>query len=169
MNRRLCCIIASGSIAVASVLNAGFVDSHNNDHSSSSYELSTDGPFGSMSWETFRTTVLMGPQDCSATTGRMEYNRHTFDHHSTSEWNQHTLTVCWNEHAGGVPTDIKLLPHYHSSLVVFRRGDGEFRCSSARCAVNVVDFKQLFVKRWERDEHVIEWRDHHLLFLRFCL
>ena len=78
MNRRLCCIIASGSIAVASVLNAGFVDSHNNDHSSSSYELSTDGPFGSMSWETFRTTVLMGPQDCSATTGRMEYNRHTF-------------------------------------------------------------------------------------------
>ena len=34
------------------------------------YELSLDGPFADISWGTFRSKILMNPQDCSATTGR---------------------------------------------------------------------------------------------------
>ena len=48
-------------------LNQYMVGVHNsNPHRS--YSMSIDSPFGDMSWEEFRLTVLMAPQECSATT-----------------------------------------------------------------------------------------------------
>ena len=42
-----------------------------NELGSSDYELSLDGPFADMSWEKFKSKILMDPQDCSATMGRI--------------------------------------------------------------------------------------------------
>jgi cathepsin H len=42
-----------------------------NQHSTESgYELGLDGPFASMPWNEFQSSILMSPQDCSATLGR---------------------------------------------------------------------------------------------------
>lgn len=55
-------------------LNQYMVGVHNsNPHRT--YSMSVDSPFGNMSWEEFRLTVLMAPQECSATTmpGRQSF------------------------------------------------------------------------------------------------
>jgi cathepsin H len=48
---------------------AQLVSVHNSDPTSP-YTLTADGPFGSTAWEEFQRTVLMAPQDCSATENR---------------------------------------------------------------------------------------------------
>ena len=53
------------------------------------FETSLDGPFGQMTWEEFKDKVLMAPQDCSATQGRMGYgavDRVTDDSPSHVDW-----------------------------------------------------------------------------------
>ena len=50
--------------------NSHLVESHNS-NPRNSFKLSKDSPFINQSWEDFRSTVLMAPQECSATmTGR---------------------------------------------------------------------------------------------------
>ena len=49
--------------------NEELVSAHNS-NPDRSYDLTTDGPFGKTSWSEFKSTILMEPQDCSATIGR---------------------------------------------------------------------------------------------------
>ena len=71
-------IAATGPAAVDSMtnrdINQYMVGVHNlNPHRT--YSMSVDSPFGDVPWEEFRSTVLMAPQECSATTmpGREEF------------------------------------------------------------------------------------------------
>jgi len=65
-------ISSFGYVLCDRVENGALVADHNSDPDKD-YELSIDGPFGDLSWEEFQGSVLMAPQDCSATTGRREY------------------------------------------------------------------------------------------------
>lgn len=49
--------------------NERLVTEHNS-KPGNTYSLSTSGPFADLSWEEFQQTILMEPQDCSATMGR---------------------------------------------------------------------------------------------------
>ena len=53
-------------------LNEATVFNHNADPEKE-FELSMEGPFADLSWDKFEKSVLMAPQDCSATTGRRSY------------------------------------------------------------------------------------------------
>lgn len=52
--------------------NQEIVNTHNSDPDRE-YDLGMDGPYSKISWEEFQNTVLMSPQDCSATTGRRSF------------------------------------------------------------------------------------------------
>ena len=54
--------------------NERLVAEHNS-KPGNTYSLSTSGPFADLSWEDFQRSILMAPQDCSATTGRQSAMR----------------------------------------------------------------------------------------------
>jgi cathepsin H len=87
-------VLVNGSIPV----NNQWVIEHNSDPTSP-FEMSMDGPFSDLSWEEFESSVLMAPQDCSATTGRHSF---TSPHISDEDLPAH---VDWREK--GVITAVK--------------------------------------------------------------
>lgn len=69
--------------------------------SAASYEIGHDGPFASISWEEFESSILMAPQKCSAT-----LHRASFDHRIlTEEYEELPSHIDWREK--GVVSGVK--------------------------------------------------------------
>lgn len=58
---------------VSSQMSIDVLVKRHNENLENHYQLSSDGPFGDVSWEEFQSSILMAPQDCSATLGRTNF------------------------------------------------------------------------------------------------